>query len=94
MLSEECQEASHKYFKRSRNRFSRQTSRKDNLSDIFHRFLIFSDPFVRNFLEKTIKAIFSIGFWLKEDLPEAVRNLMVTNTEENKQAEESGFDLF
>lgn len=43
-LSEEPQEARNKHFKKYRSDFSRKTSRKDNLEDIFNRFLISSDP--------------------------------------------------
>ncbi|XP_055839998.1 uncharacterized protein LOC129907699 [Episyrphus balteatus] len=46
MLSEEAQEARNKDFKTYREYFSRKTSRKDNITDIFNRLFISSDPFM------------------------------------------------
>lgn len=44
MLSEEAQEARNKDFKTYREYFSRKTSRVDNITDIFNRLFISSDP--------------------------------------------------
>lgn len=43
-LSEEPQEVRNKDFKKFRSSFSRKSSRKDTLVDIFNRFLLTSDP--------------------------------------------------
>lgn len=45
-LSEEAQESRNKDFKSYRERFSRKTSRTENLVDIINRLFISSDPFL------------------------------------------------
>jgi len=45
-MSEEAQEASNKLIKKYRRDFSRKHSRKATMTDVFHRLLLSSDPFV------------------------------------------------
>jgi hypothetical protein len=45
-FSEEAQEARNKDFKNYRERFSRKTSRIDNMTDVFKRLLVSSDPII------------------------------------------------
>lgn len=44
MLSEEAQEARNKDFRKFRERYSRKTSRRDTMEDVFHSMLLSSDP--------------------------------------------------
>lgn len=46
VLSEEPLEGGHKDFKSFRTNYSRKNSRIDNMTDIFNRLMITSDPFV------------------------------------------------
>lgn len=43
-FSEEAAEAKNKHYRNDREDFARKTSRKDNMSDVFHRNLTTSDP--------------------------------------------------
>lgn len=45
-LSEEAQESRNKDFKIYRERFSRKTSRRNNMEDVFQRLLVSSDPLI------------------------------------------------
>jgi len=47
-LSEDAQEANHKYFRKYRENHSRKMSRIQNNEDIFNNMMIASDPIISN----------------------------------------------
>lgn len=67
-LSEDAQEANHKYFRSYREFHSRKTSRMDNNRDVFNNLLINSDPLISNLRPKTYN--------LRDEMPQEVKNLL------------------
>lgn len=72
-LSEEGQEATHKYFKEFRSA-SRMSSRVANLTDIMNRFLTTTDPYMIH-LGHNVSPLKSK---IEKSLPEDVENLVLT----------------
>lgn len=81
VLSEEPQEGRHKDFKSFRTNYARKTSRIDNMTDIFNRFLVTSDPFVvSQYVSKT--------FPKKKELPTEVADMLFNKEEEDSKSSE------
>lgn len=72
-------EARNKDFKRFRLDFARKRSRKQNLEDVFHRFLVTSDPEITNIFRKTEKN--------HNTLPPEVKHMLVTDSPDSEISE-------
>jgi len=82
-MGEDGAESQNKYLRKDREDHARHTSRKDNLTDMFHRRLEFSDPVItQKYLKANPRKAKRI-----EDLSEEVQQLLLRQDEEDVEEE-------
>lgn len=82
-LSEESLEHRNKEYKSYRSDFSRKTSRKDTLTDIFNRFLMTSDPWITHLRAST--KMKKKHTELPPDVKNLLKNLVETEVSESEE---------
>lgn len=93
VLAEDAAESCHKLYRHNRQFHARKKNRTHNLSDVFNRALVWSDPIVASFDEKK-----PLNRKNRKSLPIAVINLLKVphdnkeNADEDEEENEISFD--
>lgn len=88
-LTEDAQEAQHKFVRRNRRDHARKTSRKDTMFDVFAHLLVSSDPLVSSMKSKLARKDQALSAAVRDHLVAPGAHELIPSTSDDTEEEES-----